>query len=1296
MACSNFSGSMSLTNNGINITGSAVIKGFSSNLGIGSSDSSIDIDLVADQCNGFDPGSITIGQPATFTCGGFSFGGFVDKIEFSQSESGTGWKVRLGDPKRFLDNVKVLLDGFYCNILMDNFINVQYLLEGSSVGFGICSPGGIPNPDINLPSVGYCGSYGYGKLGAGRTAYLQALMAIQQSPALVAPDGSSIGCSLSPIIAIASAIPWAGTDSPSMSLLQLITATCDEAGYDFIATMNNGMISFITIDRSISTNLNSLPNIIQGFSDNGILLSSSYGKEVSYQTTKRIVIGDNIQYLKQIPQISPNNIGMITGYDNYGNPITASLLQVTSGYFPINTSTLALALAGYVSSIQNVENITEAEILAATAEDSSFWLAYCTQNPASIGYQVGNQLFGSIWSNAVSAITTGLQQLVQRNEQNAQGLIFDKGISQLNNKAHPVFVQIMEIVRNWIRNWANEYYGVQWLVTIPGNICWKGYAVGSYVGGTSQATLVSDEISDAAWCHQPSVLGLIKGLETSLFQTDDGRIKPFVTVPISTGRTLYVGGYPAVFALDPSKISSQYYIKGNLAYIPVDIENKIVQTSGLGLIVKTPQIGLSYRPTSSPANAVEGINVLALLTSGISPVPSNTGATQKSTHAPNIFKIGTAIQSFASICIPFKSNMYVYGPWVGGIDTGGADVIINRDLNPWTYGGSYETMKIVGQALASDGLSTQTKSESGSIVVAGNPTYSLGPINSLILNSVTVNTGSSGVTTTYNFQTFTQKFGNYAQNFDERLKQSISTKKEIYNIIRANRQKNFAEINAARTSIYQARLKASNNNFIVSNNNPPSKSKSSSTPVEYLIGSYPYSYNYSFPPTGGAGGGTSGVDTQSQLECDELDSPPQPYYQSSSTGGSITQSISASVGLDKIYAGTHYADADNYVSYAITSLDALLSPVSIYGSGKLPRFAQTTSSYNLMAFKNKPRPVMPPISIDGNLTGQMIIDGYFLNPMTSAGALGSWSTRSNGSSMGFSLKTITYGTLPETLFNTNEIAETDFRFNALKGPLVLQAWGYDTEGKPIPNAVDGPNNCANGMFQRTGLQDKFMGNWLADPRVWPVGPIDLRWDRDRNVWVSPPSEKLVIAQLIDDLDKHSSAQAILLNPSTPAGHFYQDHEVYGPEGEHITGNIGGSRITVADFLGRKLCKGTVIYAYHYGSGKYLALETSIVDDPMCSICNSSDSSSSGSSTSDSSGSSTSASSGSSDSASSGSSASDGSASDECDACGLLSCFEAINGGPLSPSLSGVLGIASGCLTIYPLVTCGTEETTPIP
>ena len=218
------------------------------------------------------------------------------------------------------------------------------------------------------------------------------------------------------------------------------------------------------------------------------------------------------------------------------------------------------------------------------------------------------------------------------------------------------------------------------------------------------------------------------------------------------------------------------------------------------------------------------------------------------------------------------------------------------------------------------------------------------------------------------------------------------------------------------------------------------------------------------------------------------------------------------------------------------------------------------------------------------------------------------------------------------------------RFFGLRGPIIMHAWGYDTEGYPVPNASNEPkildsfarparfllniqtqgnstyeklktgdtfikkddtiepdkliyytktegmqimdqdnnwifpsnnlevtkisvendlnNTPANGgqnphlnpgdiitkQYEHNGskwvLMEKsryFALNWAERPDLWPVGPIDLRWDQSRRVWTANTTEnttyKFVYVTLEEDLIKEND-----LDESYPTRAFLDELE----------------------------------------------------------------------------------------------------------------------------------------------------------
>jgi hypothetical protein len=290
---------------------------------------------------------------------------------------------------------------------------------------------------------------------------------------------------------------------------------------------------------------------------------------------------------------------------------------------------------------------------------------------------------------------------------------------------------------------------------------------------------------------------------------------------------------------------------------------------------------------------------------------------------------------------------------------------------------------------------------------------------------------------------------------------------------------------------------------------------------------------------------------------------------------------------------------------SIMSIDGIFLPVSVNGgpNNNLVRYANFSRPGDLP--KSRPIHSMPPIKYNSANFFNLDINNTYLNPILNVSLMSSWDDRTNNSDKGFVIMNIGQGSSPEENFNFDDIKEADgsvansrdnfgdFRFHALRGPLVLQSWGYDINGKPIPNANDSAAGAEQGNFNNVYLKDKFLKNWLANPKTWPVGPIDLRWDRHRGVWVSPPANKIIVARLKGKLDAFSSAEAELLNPESGGQDYYKDYSLHGPDGENIKEDVRNCTVTVYDYIGQSIAKCALVYLY-YDDGKYIVLNESSV------------------------------------------------------------------------------------------------------
>ncbi|MFN9301685.1 MAG: hypothetical protein ACK6DA_02830 [Candidatus Kapaibacterium sp.] len=222
--------------------------------------------------------------------------------------------------------------------------------------------------------------------------------------------------------------------------------------------------------------------------------------------------------------------------------------------------------------------------------------------------------------------------------------------------------------------------------------------------------------------------------------------------------------------------------------------------------------------------------------------------------------------------------------------------------------------------------------------------------------------------------------------------------------------------------------------------------------------------------------------------------------------------------------------ASDWDEKAAMSLDGIFRPVSLHGSGGLPRFAQPIECENCS--QHAPRGAQPPITYDsGSLSSyDILITADYLNPLTNPAdfTYGYQSghdfdiiARDGDADTGIN----SHISSIVTELNSGDPYSEDYRFFAFKGPMVIQGWGYDTDGKPVPNASDTEEDAESGIFTTQNLKDQFLDNWLKKSKTWPVGPVDLVWDRSRRVWTARPAYKMISATLKEDLAVGGSANA---------------------------------------------------------------------------------------------------------------------------------------------------------------------------
>ncbi len=468
---------------------------------------------------------------------------------------------------------------------------------------------------------------------------------------------------------------------------------------------------------------------------------------------------------------------------------------------------------------------------------------------------------------------------------------------------------------------------------------------------------------------------------------------------------------------------------------------------------------------------------------------------QRAMDAHNLNNQGhqNAVIMPSAAIIPMKSNVKLYGPYASsnfGSSAGGTQVMVDADMCPWVFG-STAAMNSAGSSIVESSAVGLVRSETGGITIPGLPdlaslgaTVGSGGPN---LSNINFTFGSSGVTTSYEFRTYTPKFGSLNRHFIDKFKDIARNRQEQLKFLRNNQ----IVQNKIGRKIENARRRAVNAN----------KLPGAQPSVQRVLVAELYDWE--------------GDESKSQR----------------TTVGTDTLSKSAA---EMVF---------DYDKKAYMSWDGLIGPVSLRGDGGLPRYA----IFQPEGHKSSPISPQPPFSVSGDCSGKEVIhEQYNLeitqeysNPLTNN--FDNDGHHHSGPGAGHVIDILgRKDKVPEKGIITNmyrpgedDKYADDYRFIGMRGPIVLHSWGYDLDGKPVPNAKDSEDAAKQGNFKTAYLKDEFLQDWLKKPATWPAAPIDLRFDRNRGVWVSPQQYKIVVAKITDTVNCYSEGKGVIVPYGKP-------------------------------------------------------------------------------------------------------------------------------------------------------------------
>lgn len=143
----------------------------------------------------------------------------------------------------------------------------------------------------------------------------------------------------------------------------------------------------------------------------------------------------------------------------------------------------------------------------------------------------------------------------------------------------------------------------------------------------------------------------------------------------------------------------------------------------------------------------------------------------------------------------------------------------------------------------------------------------------------------------------------------------------------------------------------------------------------------------------------------------------------------------------------------------------------------------------------------------------------------------------------------------------------NYRAMGHRFPMVGVGWGYDVNGKPVPNFADPILN--SGLYAVSGLVDMFYPGYLDHPEYWKAAPVDIRYDYDRGIWVAGGGSNTKIVKLLDisTLSTFPSgfsnyASGYPTFPTRPGRNVYYAREYVPTFTETVGEEVSGSGVTL--------------------------------------------------------------------------------------------------------------------------------------
>lgn len=984
----------------IKFLGSSV-RYYSASIGWGTVPSEIKIGLVDDDMDGdsflprSNPSVYLPGMPLIFTHGSFSFGGIFQNYEVQRGEQGDPlYEVSMFDPRIILEGVQLILDGYNGGVGgIDNLINIYGLLESQNgFGYSNVNDSGMPwekvvegiNYATNNPYTGYGGGISYRGYSYG--------VYISQLPNL--PSYYRIG-------------------GGSISLLDFIQDICEAGAFDWFCSLEGNNILITTIDRAATlSSYGAITNFASSVSAN----QTNAGTELIDNVTSKFVVGGNMDrmyynYYQEYGNdtedsgADDNTIWPFWGFD--GEDIDGTGANAILGEGQGDDHHFTIDARGWA--IYGIPDFYKTDIyeLRAALDSQESWEALLwLRNDIPDSPQYGRATTVGIIGDINQALTTLLSGKSIEEFSKLTMLTFSNMTTPaLTNSYNFDHNKNVKILYDYIRGFAEEYYGRKFMVRVP-------FVYSANVPEENNKVRFSEEPTDSGYLTESEIAQGISQLKVpydySKFTNEDDKFTAYVRfddvanydfseIPDSDKFPVLHQGIWYMFvkcSIDEKYVFLNKYTSFSpraVLTLPGVVKRKVFDENLFCGVIYDYLLYEMTRPTrqdaiSKPEAKLKADDILKSIGGDI---------LQMGKESEAIYPIVAAI--------PLRSNVLSYGPWYAVGGNGKVEFERDESLVPWNFGG-YTLMNQIANAKVSSAYSNQLLSETGSVTFPGAPEFNMGSqlvLGGPYISDVNCSIGEGGILTTYNMKVYSPDFGKLRKYTTDRM-----TKLAKDNQQNRRRFRQFYSKKQRERGIGQVK-----NQYYKSLRAKRDKSNSSHT---MLCGETV---------------GSSGVGYTSTVLT-------QPSY------NTVTQ----------LYK--------NYEKKGGVSLDGLFRPFSTNPN------ASGIGHYEL---------------------GSGTINANALNPYKN----------------GHDIQAVIYGDVPDgdlVIGNLDGVypSTISYRPLALRGPLVLTGWGYDTDDNPVPSKPLASGEIAG----VSGVAIQFADNYLQRSDLWKTGPVDIRWNDEKKLWVA--------------------------------------------------------------------------------------------------------------------------------------------------------------------------------------------------